>query len=141
MLADNQAGAAMWLPPGASHEPSLKASSRLAVAILGQGSVPTLRRAMAAGKALSAALPSEPHVYLSAIGVRPESQGQGLGQRLMAPVLHRCDELGLPVYLESSNPAKHGFHAGHGFATREMLTPVPGGPPVETMWREPRPKA
>ena len=35
--------------------------------------------------------PAEPHWYLAFIGIEPDRQGQGLGEKLLAPVLKTAD--------------------------------------------------
>lgn len=64
---------------------------------------------------MHAAHPAEPHWYLMACGTHPSRQNEGLGSRVLAPMLRRCDELGLPAYLESTNPANHSFYFRLGF--------------------------
>ena len=39
----------------------------------------------------------------------------GLGTVLMKHALRRCDEEGVPAYLESSNPRNISFYERHGF--------------------------
>ena len=81
--------------------------------------------------------PGEPHLYLSVLGVDPALQGQGIGSRLLAPGLERCDREGIGAYLESSKEANVAFYARHGFrVTREMN--FPRGPKLWLMWRDPR---
>jgi ribosomal protein S18 acetylase RimI-like enzyme len=81
--------------------------------------------------------PREPHFYLSTLGVVPDAQGRGLGSRLMAPMLERCDREGVPAYLESSKESNVAFYARHGFrVTGEMR--FPRGARLWLMWREPR---
>lgn len=82
--------------------------------------------------------PSEPHFYLAVLGVSPEAQGQGLGSRLLEPMLERCDREGVPAYLESSKETNIAFYERHGWrVTGEMRFPL-GGPPLWFMWRDPR---
>lgn len=50
----------------------------------------------------------------------PEFQGRGAGSALMEWGKERADELGLPIYLESS-AAGHGFYQKHGFEDAEVL--------------------
>ena len=124
-------GAALWAPPD-RWEPSLREQLRL---------LPLLNRRapfVAAGFARMERLhPREPHYYLSTLGVSPEAQGQGLGSRLMAPMLERCDREAVPAYLESSKERNLAFYGRHGFrVTREMR--FPRGPRLWLMWRDPR---
>lgn len=72
------------------------------------------------------------------LGVEPESQSQGIGTGLLAPMLRRLDESDLPCYLETDKERTLGFYHRFGFQVRhEGLVPG-GGPPVWTMVREPQ---
>ncbi len=84
--------------------------------------------------------PREPHWYLALLGTDPDRQGSGLGSAVLAPVLRRCDDEGIPAYLESSKEANVGFYERHGFAVTEVMHMGNGsGPPMWLMWREPQP--
>jgi GNAT superfamily N-acetyltransferase len=72
-----------------------------------------------------------------AVGVPPEAQGQGRGSRLLAPVLDRCDEDGVPAYLEASTADNARLYERLGFESREEVEALPGVR-VRPMWREPR---
>lgn len=50
----------------------------------------------------------------------PQYQGRGAGSALMEWGKAKADELGLPIYLESS-PKGHGFYLKHGFKDYEVL--------------------
>lgn len=50
----------------------------------------------------------------------PEFQGRGAGSALMEWGKHKSEELGLPIYLESSTKG-HGFYKKHGFKDVEVL--------------------
>jgi len=82
--------------------------------------------------------PSRPrHFYLAFVGVEPASQGQGLGSRLMFPVLSEADAAGAAAYLEASTPRSRALYERHGFkVVQEMRLPL-GGPALWRMWREP----
>jgi ribosomal protein S18 acetylase RimI-like enzyme len=83
--------------------------------------------------------PREPHWYLATLGTAVDRQGTGVGSALLRPVLEHCDAEGTPCYLESSKERNVPFYRRHGFEVVEEV-PLPGdGPPVWTMWREPRP--
>ncbi|HEX8206747.1 MAG TPA: GNAT family N-acetyltransferase [Solirubrobacteraceae bacterium] len=81
--------------------------------------------------------PNEPHYYLQTLGVAPEAQGEGLGSKLMAPMLERCDREGVPAYLESSKERNIAFYGRHGFRVTEEIR-FPRGPRLWLMWRDPR---
>jgi GNAT superfamily N-acetyltransferase len=82
--------------------------------------------------------PAPPHFYLASLGVEPEHQGQGLGSRLMGPILRICDSDGIPAYLESSKESNIAFYARHGFRVTDELRLSRRGPAMWPMWREPR---
>lgn len=81
---------------------------------------------------------SEPHWYLAVLGTSPDQQSKGLGGKVLAPMLERCDRVGLLAYLESSNPANVGFYLRHGFETTGELM-LDHKTLVTLMTREPRP--
>ena len=56
-----------------------------------------------------------PHWYLWALGVEPDSQGQGVGGRLIQPVLVRAAAEGLPCYLETQTEGNVAFYRKRGF--------------------------
>jgi GNAT superfamily N-acetyltransferase len=123
-------GAALWLPPGAELPAEL--GERLL------GSLPTARSADAADflEAMVEAHPVEPHWYLPLLGVDPGRQGQGIGSRLLATRLARCDDEHLPAYLEASSPRNRALYARHGF---EVVGEIwAGDVPVWPMWRPAR---
>lgn len=98
---------------------------------------PRLGEVLDAFRAIQEAHPEEAHWYLAAVGTTPSLQGRGLGARLLAPVLDRCDHDGLPAYLESSSPRNVPFYLRLGFEiTGELHV---GDDPVvlTTMWRRP----
>jgi ribosomal protein S18 acetylase RimI-like enzyme len=82
--------------------------------------------------------PKEPHWYLAVIGIEPARQGEGLGGELLAAVLDRLDASGVPGYLETSTESNVAWYRHHGFELRETVHPSLTGPPMWTMWREPR---
>ena len=136
---DGRIGAlAMWCPPGSLPRPageqlvSLVRASRLLV-----GS----RHKVKATKLLievEKRHPDTPHWYLALLGTDPAAQGRGLAGALLAPVLARCDEEGVPAYLETQKAANVAWYAGHGF--REVGTvDLPGCPTVWLLDRQPQP--
>jgi GNAT superfamily N-acetyltransferase len=125
------AGAAVWFPPGASlaTEASalpgyLRAFGRRLVIVSQYESV-----------AVSAHPRDDPHWYLNVIGVDPARQGHGLGAALLRSRLRRCDQEGLPAYLESSKLGNVPLYEHFGFQVTGALGLPEGAPVVNTMWR------
>ncbi|MGX7952307.1 GNAT family N-acetyltransferase [Tsuneonella sp. HG249] len=131
-------GAAMWMLPGGDGTPPWQATPAFLWAIYGRSSRGAGKRVDHAVAAMQAAHPTFEHAYLFTIGVRRRAQGKGLGRKLIAPVLAACDRLGLPAYLENSNPANRGFYGANGFERVGMIEAEPGAPPLEAMLRQPR---
>jgi ribosomal protein S18 acetylase RimI-like enzyme len=97
--------------------------------------LPLVLRGMLGAERLHPAEP--PHWYLAILGTDPDAQGRGLGSRLLAPVLERCDEDGVGAYLESSKERNIAFYARHGFRVTRTWR-LPRGPLLWAMWRDPR---
>jgi GNAT superfamily N-acetyltransferase len=79
----------------------------------------------------------ERHYYLPYIGVVPASQGRGLGTKLITPTLLRCDQLGVPAYLEATSPRNAALYERLGFVSLGELR-FAGSPPLLLMRRPPR---
>jgi ribosomal protein S18 acetylase RimI-like enzyme len=69
------------------------------------------------------ALMPEPHWYVPAIGVDPESQGMGFGSALMAHGIARADRDEAPIYLETETERNVSFYRQIGFDVIEEFTP------------------
>jgi GNAT superfamily N-acetyltransferase len=130
------AAAALWIPPG---EPELSHEDEARVE-------PLLRELI--GSHTDAVLTlldrfdtnhprHQPHYYLSLLGTHPDHRGQGKGMALLAANLTMIDELGLPAYLESSNPANDHRYQRLGFEQVSEFSAPHGGPTLACMWREP----
>jgi ribosomal protein S18 acetylase RimI-like enzyme len=102
------------------------------------GTKGAMKRGMAAGEAMAKHHPKEPHVYLFTIGTRRAARGKGLGKAMMTPVLAAADAAGLPIYLENSNPANHGFYTSFGFEKIDEFRVLNESPPMAPMWRAAR---
>ena len=125
------AGAAVWFPPGTSlgTEVSalpgyLRAFGRRLVIVSQYQSV-----------AVRAHPREQPHWYLAIIGVDPGRQGYGVGAALLRSRLRRCDQEGLPAYLESSKRGNVPLYQHFGFHVAATLGLPEGAPVVNTMWR------
>jgi ribosomal protein S18 acetylase RimI-like enzyme len=134
---DGYAGSAIWAPAGKPLHTGLGAVlTMMPVLPYVWNRLPTTLRLL---NVIESMHPKEPHWYLASLGTAVELQGKGIGTALMRPVLAHCDAAGLPCYLESSKERNVPFYRRHGFeVVREV--PLPNdGPPIWTMWREPRP--
>ncbi len=108
--ANDFAGAALWLPPGArSDEESLM---RLFNENTSEDIKEDMQRIF---EQMEKFHPTEPHWYLPMIGVDPASQGRGIGAALMTEALRAVDRDGRIAYLESSNPKNIPLYQRHGF--------------------------
>lgn len=77
------------------------------------------------------------HWYLWALGVAPEYQGQGVGGRLIQPVLGRAEAKSLPCYLETQTEGNVVFYQKRGFDVLSVGV-VPGyGVKIWTMVKKP----
>jgi GNAT superfamily N-acetyltransferase len=121
-------GVALWMPPGtfpltagrkARMVPALLSTARAA-----PGSFAAFARL---GTQLEQAHPRRACWYLLALGVHPRAQRRGVGRRLMTPVLALADGAGLPVYLQTSDPANVDYYERFGFELTQPAIPVLGG--------------
>jgi GNAT superfamily N-acetyltransferase len=131
------AGAALWYPPGQWRPPlaTLFWQALPTTRIFGRHSVVASRTVMM----LQRHHPTQPHWYLFYLGTEPGRQGSGIGTSLLQPVLERCDQQGIPAYLEATSERNRALYLRHGFAGRGEPLPLPGnGPPLYPMWRDPR---
>lgn len=122
---------ALWLSPGV--EPDGEAME----AILGEALRPDVAEDIEGFlQGMADHHPREPHWYLPLIAADPNWINRGLGAALLKHALRRCDEAGLPAYLESSNPRNISLYERHGFvAIGEIQS---GASPVMTpMLRRP----
>ncbi len=77
----------------------------------------------------------EPHWYLGVLGVEPTSQGLGLGERLMRPIVERADAERLPITLETTRERNVEFYRRRGFEILVAGRLPDDGPPFWTMKR------
>jgi ribosomal protein S18 acetylase RimI-like enzyme len=126
-------GAALWVPPDASHLGRLERLGLLpaTIALFGRDTGRVLR-AVACGPRRPAAR----HYYLAFMGVEPAWQRRGVGTALLRPVLDRCDGERVGAYLEASSPANRALYQRHGFRAIGEAS-LGGGPPLWPMWRPP----
>ncbi len=131
-VADDLAGAALWIPP------SIEPDNEALLVLLQTTADPTrLDDAIATYARMAAAHPPEPHWYLPLLGVDPMAQGRGEGGRLMAHATRQLDREGTLAYLESSNPRNVSLYERHGFEATDEIQEG-SAPVVVPMRRAPR---
>jgi ribosomal protein S18 acetylase RimI-like enzyme len=81
-----------------------------------------------------------PHWYLALLGVSPWCQRQGMGGALLAPVLRRADQEGLPCYLETFVSNNVSFYEHRGFQVVEAGIEPQSQVAFWAMKREPQPR-
>jgi GNAT superfamily N-acetyltransferase len=131
------ASVALWRDPSFEHGGLRESDDESTAAAIADFTDGELERLMVMGATLSANHPHEPHWFLNVLGTAPSRQGQGLGASAIAPVLERCDADGVRAYLDSTNPRNRPFYRRLGFVDAGEI-PLPGGPSLEAMWRDPR---
>ncbi|MFV0131869.1 GNAT family N-acetyltransferase [Streptomyces sp. HMX87] len=130
-------GAALWMPPHVQQAFDDEADAfAAAVERVTHEFAPAVLRLLTA---LDDHHPPEPHYYLPIMGTRPGEQGRGTGSALLHTVLEQCDRNRLPAYLEATSPRNQVLYGRHGFRVAGEI-PLPDGPTLRAMWREPRPQ-
>lgn len=126
----DQTAVALWLPPGVQPDES-------ALVELIERSIESERlpEVFSIFEQMAHFHPTEPHWYLPMIGVTPDAQGGGIGSALMTRALDRCDDAGLPAYLESTNPRNTPFYEHFGFRAIGRIQ-APSSPPIIPMIRD-----
>jgi GNAT superfamily N-acetyltransferase len=103
-------GVAIWLPPGIHGDDGpLEAVIAESIALEKQAEVAALFEQTEQYR------PTEPHWYLSLIGVEALHRNKGCGAALLQHRLRQCDRERLPAYLWSSNPLNISLYERHGF--------------------------
>ncbi len=131
-------GCAVWRRPGEHEFPLLKQLRLFPafVRIMGLSRIPSGLKLLDAMDKVHGRLAPEPHFYLFVLGVEPTRQGQGMGGRLLEPVLRKCDREGHRAYLETAQSKNVAFYARHAFTVREVFERPPW-PKLWCMIREP----
>ncbi len=77
--------------------------------------VRNINKAIQREKAISKHYPKENIYYLWFIGVLPEFQGQSIGEKLMREIIADADQMGRPIYLETSTLRNIPWYEKFGF--------------------------
>jgi GNAT superfamily N-acetyltransferase len=136
-LADDGSAVAVWIPPGA---PELTPETAVALEVFNEETLGPRGAAEMADlyERFEANHPTAPeHAYLSLLATHPEHRGRGIGQRLLAADLAGWDRIGVPAYLESTNPANDHRYRRAGFRPVGGFRSVRDDAPITTMWRDP----
>jgi ribosomal protein S18 acetylase RimI-like enzyme len=107
---DDGLGVALWLPPGV-HGDDGPLEAVITESMVGEKQV----EVAAAFERTEYYRPTEPHWYLSLIGVEALHRNKGCGAALLRHRLRQCDQQHLPAYLWSSNPLNTSLYERHGF--------------------------
>lgn len=126
---------AVWIPPGESEfsKEQEAAIPDLLAELVGSRAVEVAELLHRFGEAHPY---TEPHYYLTLLGIHQEHRGRGLGMALLKENLTRVDAQRMPAYLESSNPANNHRYQSVGFKPIASFQAPRNGPTVTGMWRE-----
>lgn len=75
--------------------------------------------------------------YLSILGIAPQYQNQGLGRKLVQPILDKADGIGAPSYLETFSSRNRRFYKRLGYRESASFVEPVTGSEYWIMTREP----
>lgn len=78
-------------------------------------------KALQREKAISSHYPDSPIYYLWFIGVSPEQQNQGIGRTLLNEIMEDAENLGRPIYLETSTEKNLPWYHKAGFTIYHQM--------------------
>ena len=125
-------GIALWLPPGVHGD-----DGSLEAVIAGSIVAEKQTAVAAVFERTEHYRPTQPHWYLSLIGVEALHRNKGCGAALLQHRLHQCDREHLPAYLWSSNPLNTSLYERHGFEIAGTIQ-VGSSPSIFPMLRDAR---
>jgi GNAT superfamily N-acetyltransferase len=133
---ESGAAVSVWVPPGESElTPELEqASEALLLFYLDAHGVGAMHELYKRFEASRGGVPQQ-HAYLALLATHREHRGRGIGQALLAADLGKWDALGIPTYLESSNPANDHRYIRAGFEPIGRFEAVRDDARVTAMWR------
>lgn len=129
-------GIAIWYPPGEKlnfREQIRQAWGFSRVIRPGKKSIAQVRLMLEMEKYH----PKIPHFYLRLLGVDPAYHGQGIGSRLVQPVLTSCDQQHIPAYLETFHERNVPYYNHLGFKVIRKIVVQDWDLTGWLMWREP----
>jgi len=126
---EGMTGISAWMPPGqvTTFEQASQAGFQQLPRLMGNAAFERLGRVLDyLSDAHRQGLPAE-HWYLVIVGVRPELQGRGHGQALLAPIMTRADAAGTSICLDTAQPRVKPFYERLGFRPAiETVDPTSG---------------
>jgi ribosomal protein S18 acetylase RimI-like enzyme len=125
-------GVALWLPPGV-HGDSGGLDAVIAESVAGEKQA----EVGVVFERTEHYRPTEPHWYLSLIGVEALDRNKGCGATLLQHGLRQCDREHRPTYLWSSNPQNTSLYKRHGFEIVDTIQ-VGSSPSIFPMLRQAR---
>ena len=114
-------GVAIWQPPESAENPLAELWNTVTSGILQTPfylrweRLPEMVWMMSIFAKMHEELMPDPHWYLMMLGVSPECQGQGIGGKLIQPILEEADRSKVPCYLETTTPGGVRFYKRNGF--------------------------
>jgi ribosomal protein S18 acetylase RimI-like enzyme len=63
-----------------------------------------------------------PYMYLQVIGVATALQGQGLGGKMLRPLIEQSEQAGIALYLETETEKNVGMYERYGFQVLKEIT-------------------
>jgi GNAT superfamily N-acetyltransferase len=124
-------------PPGHHHPGAQDTDGDDAGADDGLTIAPELAARFAAfGAVVAQHTPPELHWYLNVLATHPDWQRQGHGAAIVAPIAHRSEEEGVPLYLETETAANVAYYGHLGFRVRSEWDLPLAGPHMWGMIRE-----
>ena len=135
-MTDGGEAVAVWVPPGEEELPAtgieaLDAFLDECLDAEAVGAMHALYERFEASRA-----PLGAHYYLSLLATHPDHRGRGIGQALLADNLAAWDEVGVPAYLESTNPENDHRYTRAGFRPIGGFQTVLDRAWVTAMWRD-----
>jgi GNAT superfamily N-acetyltransferase len=128
---EQDAGAALWLPPGV--RPDREAIEQLVQRSVAERTVAEMRKLL---EKIEPYHPREPYWYLPLIGVDPMHQREGHGSALIQYALRQVDQESRPAYLET--PLRNvPLYERHGFEALGKVQ-IGSSPTTVPMVRRPR---
>jgi GNAT superfamily N-acetyltransferase len=112
------AAVAVWAPPSAGEMDAEQVAASGFAPATGAMTVAERGRLLAVAahlRELRRQVVPWPHWYLMMVGVEPDTQGHGVGARVLRPVLTRADAEGVVCALETTQPRNLSFYARLGF--------------------------